>query len=196
MVAFEMARQLQQQGERVSLLVLLDPDPLNPDPEPSSGEENPLSRSSLITTFRKKLNHHWRELAPLGPQEKVSYLLVRIKNRITALGHELCWLGWKALCETFNHPLPLALRTRYLASIYQPAARAYTPKSYRGRVILFKTEGRYRDGELGWGKQIAERLEIQELDADHDSVFKEPYVQIFAEKLQAHLSETKQMAYR
>jgi thioesterase domain-containing protein len=67
----------------------------------------------------------------------------------------------------------------------------YVPKLYRGRVILFKTQGRYRDGELGWGKHIAKRLEIQELDTDHDNVFKEPYVQIFAEKLKARISETE-----
>ncbi|HEX6801571.1 MAG TPA: hypothetical protein VF130_03770, partial [Candidatus Binatia bacterium] len=47
-------------------------------------------------------------------------------------------------------------------------------------------------GELGWGKHIAEQLEIYELDTDHDNVFKEPYVQIFAERLKARLSEAQE----
>ena len=38
---------------------------------------------------------------------------------------------------------------------------------------------------------MAEELEIQELDTDHDNVFKEPYAQIFAERLKAHLSEAQ-----
>ena len=52
-------------------------------------------------------------------------------------------------------------------------------KLYRGRAILFKTQGRYRNGQLRWGNLVAGGLEIQELDTDHDNVFKEPYVQIF-----------------
>ncbi len=41
MVTFEMARQLQKQGEKVALLVLLDPDPTNPrSDQPSSGDNN------------------------------------------------------------------------------------------------------------------------------------------------------------
>jgi len=38
---------------------------------------------------------------------------------------------------------------------------------------------------------MVDGLEIQELDTDHDNVFKEPYVQIFAERLNACLSEAQ-----
>jgi aspartate racemase len=192
MVTFEMARQLQTQGEDVALLVLLDPDPTNPRAGQLSSVDNGLpSLSSHITSFRNKINRHLRELAPLGPQEKLSYALVRLKNRIMELQGKISWVARKVLCETFGYPLPLALRTHYLATIYQRAARGYVPKLYRGQVILFKTQGRYRDGELGWGKHIAERLEIQELDTDHDNVLKEPYVQTFVEKLKSCLSEAQ-----
>jgi thioesterase domain-containing protein len=44
---------------------------------------------------------------------------------------------------------------------------------------------------LGWGKHIAGRLEVKDLDTDHDRVLQEPYVQIFAEKLKARLSQTE-----
>jgi aspartate racemase len=192
MVTFEMARQLQTQGEDVALLVLLDPDPTNPRSDQlSSGDISLPSLTSHLTRFRNKVSRHIRELAPLGPREKLSYAIVRVKNRIMELQGKISWFARKVSCEAFGRPLPLALRPHYLATIYQRAARVYVPKLYRGRVILFKTQGRYRDGELGWGKHIAKRLEIQELDTDHDNVFKEPYVQIFAEKLKARISETE-----
>jgi thioesterase domain-containing protein len=191
MVAFQMARQLQAQGENIALLVLLDPDPLNPHSEPSSRDEIRLSLSSFKTALGKKLFRHLRALAPLGLPEKLSYVLVRIKNRLTSLGVRTSGLVRTALCEGFNYPLPLDLRTSYLHRIYQRAAQRYAPKPYDGRVTLFKTQGRYHGGELGWGKHIAGRLEVKDLDTDHDRVLQEPYVQIFAEKLKARLSQTE-----
>jgi len=192
MVTFEMARQLQKLGEEVALLVLLDPDPINQRSDPLlSVDKSVPSLSSHITSIRKKMNRHLRELAPLGPQEKLSYALVRVKNRIVELRGKLSSLARKVLFKTFDYPLPLDLRTHYIATIYQRAARVYVPNLYRGPMILFKTQGRYRDGELGWGKHVAEWLVIHELETDHDNVFKEPYVQIFAEKLKARISETE-----
>lgn len=192
MVTFEMARQLQHQGEEVALLVLLDPDPINQRSDQLlSIDKSVPSLSSLITSFRNKINRHFRELAPLGPQEKLSYALVRVKHRIIGLRGKFSWLARKVLCEAFGCPLPLAHRTHYLATIYQRAARVYVPKRHRGPVILFKTQGRYRDRELGWGKHLAEGLEIHDLETDHDNVFKEPYIQTFAEKLTALISETE-----
>ncbi len=150
------------------------------------------SSSSRLTWFRNKVSRHIRELAPLGPQEKLSYALVRVKNRIMEFQRKTSWFARRVLCESLGYPLPLALRAHYLWTIYQRAARVYAPKLYRGPVILFKTQGRYRDGELGWGKHIVEQLEINELDTDHDNVLKEPYVQIFAERLKARLSEARE----
>jgi hypothetical protein len=69
------------------------------------------------------------------------------------------------------------------------------PQLYQGRVILYKTEERYRDRQLRWGDFLTpERLEIQELDTHHDNVFKEPYVQTFAERLRAPLSDAQMNA--
>ena len=192
MVTFEMARQLQKQGEDVALLVLLDPDPINQRSDQSlSVEKSVPSLSAHITYLRNKMKRHLRELAPLGPQEKLSYALVRVKNRIMELRGKISWFGRKVLYESFDRPLPLALRTHHLATIYQRAAQVYAPKLYQGPVILFITQGRYRDGELGWGKHVAEFLEIHELETEHDDVFKEPYIQTFAEKLKARISETE-----
>ncbi len=189
MVVFEMARQLQQQGEEVALLVLLDP--RNHCGELSSVQKGVPPLTSHITWFRNKVYRLLRDLAPLGPQEKLSYALVRVEDRIMGLREKFSWIGRRVLCESFGRPLPPSFRTQYIVSIYDRAARAYAPKLYRGRVIIFKTQGRYSNGILAWGELIAEGLEIQELDTDHDNVFKEPYVQIFTERLKAHLSEAQ-----
>jgi len=190
MVAFEMAQQLQKYGEEIALLVLLDPT------DPRFGKlslvhKDPPSLSSQITWFRNKAYRHLRELEPLEPQEKLDYALVRVQNRIMGLREKISWIGRRVLCETFARPLPPTLRTDYIVTIYRRAAQAYVPRLYQGRVILFKTQGRYHSGQSGWENLVAGGLEIQEMDTDHDNVFKEPYVQILAEKLKARLSEAQ-----
>ena len=87
--------------------------------------------------------------------------------------------------------MPPSLRSEYIWSIYSRAVRAYVPDLYPGQVILFRTHGRYRNGQFPWANLIAGALEIQELDTDHDDVFTEPYVQSFAEKLKTLLSEAQ-----
>jgi aspartate racemase len=190
MVAFEMARQLQKQGDKVALLVLLDPTP------PRSSQSFSVSRgiprvSSQLTGLRNKIFRHLHELAPLGPQDQVSYALVRVQNRIMGLRAKTSWRARRFLCEVFEIPLPPSLRTLYISSIYGRAAREYIPQVYRGRAILFKTQGQYRNVQSRWENLVAGSFEIQELDTDHDNVFKEPYVRIFAEKLKIHLVDVQ-----
>jgi amino acid adenylation domain-containing protein len=190
MVAYEMARQLRAQGESVPLVVLLDPDPLNSLPAGFLSDGKRLHSQLNGLAVQEYLRRHLRALAPLDPHERLDYVLTGMKNWLVWMADRLSWICWKILSETLGIPLPLALRPRYLGEIYQAAARAYRPKPYAGRVLLFVTPGRYHDGELGWGKQISEYLENQELAIDHINLFQEPYVQTFAEKLQPHLSET------
>jgi amino acid adenylation domain-containing protein len=187
MVAFEIAQQLQKQDEEVPLLVLIDP-AKSRSGELSSAFQGEPSSSSHIAWIRNKVYRHLRDLAPLGPQEQLSYALVRAQNRITGLRGKINWMGRRVLCEAFGRPLPPPLRTDYIVSIYQRANQAYAPEAYRGRVILFKTQGRYRSGYSGWENLLAGESEIEELDTDHDTVFKEPYVQILGDKLRTRLN--------
>jgi amino acid adenylation domain-containing protein len=192
MVAFEMAQQLQKQGQEVALVVLLDP--VNPMTGELSSVDKPVpSLLSQVRWFFNKVSRHLRELAPLGPEEKLSYALVRVNDRIMGIREKISWFGRRVLCEYFGCPLPPSLRTDYIVSIYGRARRAYVPKLYRGRGILFKTQGRYRNGQLPWENLIADGLETQELDTDHEDVFKEPYVRTFAERLKTHLSEAQRL---
>jgi hypothetical protein len=144
------------------------------------------------------VNRHLSDLAPLEPQEKLSYALVRVQDRITGLRGRISWTVRTVLCEAFGCPLPLDLRTHYIANIYGRASRAYVPQPYHGRVILYKTQGRYRNRQLRWQDLIAGGLDIHELDTDHDNVFREPYVKTFAERLKLQLADAHKnvLAYR
>ena len=190
MVAFEMAQQLKNEGDEVALLVLLDPSDLHRR-ELSSSRRTVPSLSSRMTALRNKVSRHLRELAPLKPHDQLSYIFTKIETRFEGLSGTISWAGRKLLCEVFEHALPLSLRACYIESIYERARAAYVPELYRGRVILFKTPGRYHANQSGWEHLISGRVKIQELDTDHDNVFKEPYVKTFAELMKTYLSEAQ-----
>ncbi len=188
MVAFEMARQFHKQGEEVALLVLLDP--TTPRFGKVSLDSTQVSKLPLqITRFLSKVHRHLRELAPLKPQQRLNYALVRAKARIIGSGEKINRTGRRVLSEVFGRPLPLSLLIDYILTVYGRAARAYVPQAYRGRVILFKSQGQYRGRNSGWENFVVGGLEIQELDSNHNNVFAEPYVRSFAEKLKAALTD-------
>ena len=94
---------------------------------------------------------------------------------------------WAVPCLLLSELIILCLS---MAGLGELTYQNYTD----GRAIFFKTQGRYRNGQSAWENLIADGLETQELDVDHDNVFKEPYVRSFAERLKTHLSEAQRQA--
>jgi amino acid adenylation domain-containing protein len=193
MIAYEIAQQLREQNEEVPLLVLIDP-ARSRSRETVSAINNEPNVPSPINWLRDNLHRHLRELAPLGTQEQLSYALVRVEGRIKGMRDKVGWIGRRILCEFLGRALPPSLRTAYIVSIYKRANQAYVPTVYRGRAVIFKTQGRYHSGSTGWENLVAGGLEIEELDTDHNGVFSEPYVQTLAEKLKSRLSDAQMRA--
>jgi aspartate racemase len=89
--------------------------------------------------------------------------------------------------------------TQYRPHIYIPEPvislmKAYTPKTYSGRVILFKAmiskfSVSYSSDppEIGWRKFVNGKLEIHEVSGTHTGILEEPHVQVVAEKLRDYL---------
>ena len=187
-VAFEMAQQLKKQGQDVPLLVLLD--------SHFPGDDIPDSRSILtnVTLFRTEAHRHLRNLALPGPQEKLAYVLVRvkgtIKGKIKERTERINKILKKAVCKiclVMDRPIPFSLRSAYILDIYYQARRNYVPQLYPGRAIYFKSEKRSSDHQLNWGRLIAGGLESYEAPGDHVDMIKQPNAHFWAEKLKACL---------
>ena len=73
------------------------------------------------------------------------------------------------------------------------ALKNYVIQSYPNKATLFRAEIQSADQgvgfvspdwDLGWGKLATGGLEIQPVIGDHISMFREPQVQVLAQKLQ------------
>jgi amino acid adenylation domain-containing protein len=189
LVAFEAAQQLTSQGEEVSLLVLLDPPSLSSGQASSSRIPRAPNGFTRVTLCRDNVRRHWRNLATLGRQEKLAYVLVRVQGKIKASK-----MLRKVLCKMYvslGYPLPLFLRSPYIIDIYRKAAPAYVPQPYARRVLLFKGEKRGYDPRLDWQMLLVGELEMHEVPGNHLDMTKELYIQVWAPLLKACLDKAQ-----
>ena len=160
-VAFEIAQQLREQGQQVTLLALLD--------TPRPARRNPLNRG--IRRFQRlayrgrRFAHHMRNLLVLRPGEHPRYVLEKA-----------------GIVKKLMTPDPPVRQANHRAT------RRYVVQAYPGRISLFlpnETPVRAsRDSRLAWRELAAGGLEVYMVPGDQVSMLREPHVQVLAQRLQ------------
>ncbi|MEM9006129.1 MAG: condensation domain-containing protein [Cyanobacteria bacterium P01_F01_bin.86] len=191
-IAFEMARQLQQQGQKVSLIALFDT--LGPDDSP----QKPQSRQGVA--------NHLKTLKQQSSKGRFSYLRMQIvgkqkwlKNRILKTikkqNRVITEHAQAFMCKVYvrlGRPLPQDLLDACIKTANDRARKAYTPKFYPGRVTLFRAVDSYLargNPDMGWGELAGEGLDLHYVPGGHTSMYEEPHVAVLAEKLKASLEQ-------
>jgi thioesterase domain-containing protein len=167
-VAFEIARQLEQEGQVVALLALFDTHA--PGRARQRGSRTGLRRHvSRVPVHVRTFLHGPGRVAYVGHKARTARQLVEAPLwRLLVLWQRRG--GW----------LPRALQSVTQANKY--ALRDYGPQAYGGRVTLFKATQR-RDPLMGWGPLATGGLEIHEVPGTHRTMVFEPHVRTLAEKL-------------
>ncbi|MGK7878316.1 MAG: thioesterase domain-containing protein, partial [Xenococcaceae cyanobacterium] len=185
-IAFEMAQQLQVQGQKVALLALFDAAITSPPKPP---------KPAILVQARRHLN----QLSQLSYREKLTYILQRAKGRIAGR-----LLTIKAISELITYKIYLNNK-RFLPQVLSkiPVREAfifsrqyYVPQAYQGRVTLFRvSEGSANffptESLFGWDELAAGGVEVYDVPGMHgidkhghlNTFLQDPYVQILADKL-------------
>jgi len=182
-VAFEMARQLRDSGERVALLGLLDSAvysrPAEAAVDPAAGRRSgklrkitrPLQRfctmslSDQRAALLRNRSHYWQ--------------LVAISARARG----------EALARRCGIPVqgPAKMKDAFLLAL-----RRYHPSKFPGTVTLYRaSSGVGRDDErpaMGWDL-IAPRVVVEVIDAGHPGILTEPAVIAVARSLNEHICD-------
>jgi thioesterase domain-containing protein/acyl carrier protein len=186
MVAFEMAQQLQSQGQTVAGLFLFEPTP------PYYGRQSrPTRRSAssdrpLTRNIRFVLSHHITRLKHLPPRAQLTRLWNgvsgRLQNRLEPVLEALKLL----LCRGYlaaGYTIPPTLREFYGRVSRYPVARRYQPKPYAGRVFLFKIAERDVPAQEDWEHFITGETKIYHISARHQDLFKDRYFHTWGPQL-------------
>ncbi|MGA8260807.1 MAG: thioesterase domain-containing protein [Arenicellales bacterium] len=165
-VAFEVARQLVEQGEDVALLVLLDAN------VPGTLRQSWLRRSC----------HHLKLIARDG-WPYIRKLAPRVRGTAIRMA--------ESIYSTIVQRLGISTTGPARGRVY----RTYTPQPLACRVVLFKDRhndwwGVDQPDDLGWGEYVEEGVIVHELDGGHMGMLKPPCVQELAGKLKTYLADS------
>lgn len=174
LVAFEMAQKLEAQGQEIAKLLLID-------------AETPGSAYPLVTqdnTSRTK--HRIRRLFTGGP--------AYVAKRVRLLWERRIWTWLRARMHSYytrrGQVLPESLRD--ITQINLQAQKHYIPGTYSGDVTLFEATDRFANFYyaplLGWDNYIEGEITSYKVPGDHEGIWKEPHVQVFAEQLRESIA--------
>jgi amino acid adenylation domain-containing protein len=190
-VAYEMARQLQESGEEVELLVVIEgfaPDQFHDRLTLYHPRRLLLFWANLPFWFRGFIDLGWRELFRRG----------KVRAKIT----------WWTLRQRLGKkdPLPLdailhgelefvADRQRRVMQQQAVALYQYRPRPFRGPTLLIRAQNQTvsqvllgsQDPSLGWSK-LASNIQIVWIPGVHGNIMQESHVQTLALKLRPLLT--------
>jgi amino acid adenylation domain-containing protein len=199
-IAFEMARQLQQQEQQIALLALIDVKA----PLVKKFEHN---LTALLAAFARNLgltyetlSMSWKEISALPPMAQLRQV----------------WLEAKAF--GLAPPVMTLVEFRKIFDIFKINANTmngYVGGTYQGRVTLFRAEkpqtflfakeylaghsenpdigqGAVDPGDAltGWEQLATEGVDVHTVPGDHYSMLQEPHVKVLAEQLRICIQST------
>jgi thioesterase domain-containing protein len=171
-VALEMAHQLQQSGERVSLLVSFDTD----------------GKWKSIHSISGGIGYHWGNLRQMGNRGRLEYVLGRFRYRAARVRNAIL----HTFCRTYlalGRQLPLSLLLPYIEELNRQAVCLYEPRRFHGALVYFQgDEERFRDPRPFWGGLVSE-IKSELVPGRGIGIFHEPHVRVLAERLSARLRE-------
>jgi amino acid adenylation domain-containing protein len=174
LIAYEMAQQLDRQGEEVALLVLLDAHVPLPGADPDRGDGN--DDAALLA-----------ELLSLEPEAYAAAGLADVlaaARRAGTIGDEFGAPEAGRLLRVFRNNVA--------------AVHAYVPRPYSGRVVLLRCaaalDGAPPAPTLGWEALAGGGVDLHFMPGDHGNLVFEPHAAAVADCLRHHLSHLREPA--
>ena len=192
-IAFEMARNLREQGEEIGLLALIDAYNF------AYGRTRPKTIQFYENArfFRRRLTYHIKKMRDVPLRDRVHYLSRRAKSARHYLSQLIAVTGGESLNEVLVEGLVQRVgddagvmkeRLNRVTEASIDAARTYRPQYYGGEITLFKASEQLdspdNDDALGW-IPFASKVHVIEIQGNHDNICSQPRVSSIAGYIEA-----------
>ncbi len=171
-LAYELACQLEETGEEVSLLALFDAG--IPRPGETFDENDILPMLGLM--FPGESPEQIEELHQASPERQMEFFQER------AEAAQILFAG------------SAGTQIQHVYHVFQAnmaAVVAFQPREFSGRALLFRASERatpmHEDPQLGWGPWVAGGIEVHEVPGSHLSMFQSPGVEHLTATLNEYL---------
>jgi amino acid adenylation domain-containing protein len=180
-IAYEMAKQLEERGERVGMLALFD-------------SQNPICywdyQDYRLRYYFEKTKFHVEKLTRVRVNDVPMYVSERWEG-VQRRANAFKWRFFHGSRKPGSHGVPEDLNP-----VVHPAAWEYRPKPYSGKIVLFQStdwpNAPYWDYEQGWRNFALGGIQTYRIPGAHLEMFTEPNCKVVAEKLTMHLDEGTQ----
>ena len=186
-VAQEMARQLEAQGERVTLLALLDCAASN-----GSYEKFAWWRPAVVFDFTRNVCYWLDDFRHLKPEQRRSLVFRKLRTLPLKLWNRITGRQSRADfdLEEFIDVAHVSERETRLWNSHLGLLVRHVSKPYGGPTALLRTRSHplicsFED-DLGWGK-LAANVAIKRIPGSHEGIFMEPHVRHLAKELEQSL---------
>jgi len=184
-VVYEMARQLQAQGEKISLLAIIDCAP----PNCSYAHFRFTPKSCL--KFLINMGYWAGCFRQMNRRQRRDVLIWKIKALKKRIGR--LFRPSKIDVEEIVDLAAQPADRRKLWEAHVRALMVHHAKPYAGEITLFRTRGHPMvcsfDDELGWREFAGGGVIVKLIPGAHESALDEPHVQALAEIVKRHLTE-------
>lgn len=194
LVAFEMARRLEESGEPVAALVLID----SPNPATTRFLSKRERLVGGVRFFIQRVLWHARKMSSQRPTEWFSYISGRL-DALRNINGQLRVVAAGRVPEAQLRAIESADGTilgENLTRVIQAniiAANKFVPEPYAGFALIIRSkEARSRlfnDEYLGWKPVMTGNVECFESEGDHESIFDGLAVPRVAERLDTKLKQ-------
>jgi thioesterase domain-containing protein len=163
LIAMDVARQLQEAGASVPLLVMYDT-----YLRVSNRDVPEMSHASLLLRIASRLHLPLGQLQSLAPQQQWDWIAERAAQSAGAGVEEI-----HNLAETCRAHLTAMAR--------------FQPKTYTGLVLLFRTAQSRQTLDPRWA-EICPQLRVAQVPGNHYTMLEEPHVGVLAAQLDKELA--------
>ncbi|OWY69320.1 non-ribosomal peptide synthetase [cyanobacterium TDX16] len=205
LVAYEMAQQLHQAGEQVSLLAILDTIAPISSNRVSWGDGLKFLLTTVPGSIYPFVLEYWSLLRNrLARSRNDNSDRLRTSNPISTMKKILAPHAWLSSLErtTISHLLPRSAVVRMLdeltihrlMKIFSANSRAtlkYTPRPYPQAIALFRTtelQKKSHDPTLGWSQLSRSGVQVHYIPGNHLTMLQKPHVRVLAEHLRRYLA--------
>lgn len=203
-LAFEVAQRLQQQGQTVGMVALLD-----------AGDVNAPARSSVAEQRWQSFSASLSGDATLGRYERWFHTVQKIGKKATNLIQYETQQRFEQFRDRIQLnllryyidrglPLPKFLQGISIGKVIMWAYESHDPQGqFKGEVLLFRATEKssifdeteiddtpkveeYSDPLFGWGDRVTQGVQVHDVPGGHSSMLQKPNVKVMADIIQAY----------
>jgi acyl-CoA synthetase (AMP-forming)/AMP-acid ligase II/thioesterase domain-containing protein len=192
-VAFEMAQQLQARGRQVGLLAILDHIAPGRTSQPSFW--TPSFAVRFLTNCCSWIRYDLLDRKRIGVWRRAGLKMRVGMKRIGNVFRRRPSGSAADLVESIFDTSRLPDVFRKTLEVHYQALLNYKPTGYPGRITLIRASAqpllRAPRYDLGWSKLAAGGVDVSVIPGSHYTIFIDPYLQLLAEQLKAHIRKAQ-----